>query len=167
MRALKLTLLSLTTLLVLCSPALAQSPSASQYADCASSASAPSETLNIVCAQSVQGGVEDFAENAGQGTAAVNEALTEPGSSAAASTASPTSTTEPGEAAVPESGEAAERPKEKAGEDKAKEDEGAGRDEGLASITALPRTGGPSVAMLGSGALLVALGLLIRRTTDR
>ncbi len=163
-RALLVALLASSLALALSSEASAQSPSASQYADC------PSSTLEGVsanCILSIGDGVEHIAANAGQGATAVNEVLTEPVSSAAASTASPTSTTAPGEAAVPESSETAKRPKEKAGEDKAKEDEGAGRDKGLASLTALPETGGPSLAVLGSGALLVALGLLIRRTTYR
>ncbi len=174
MRVLKSTFLSLATLLVLCSPALAQStPTYSQYGAVVPGGSGigcppDAEECSL---QSIDDGVQGMADNAGQGTAAVNDALADPASSAEASTAPPASTpvaaSVPGATIFSESGDTTGS--RKVGENKAGEDEnkGAGRNGGLASITALPETGGPSLAALGSGLLLVTLGLLIRKAADR
>lgn len=99
-------------------------------------------------------GVESSAENVGQGTAAVNEALAESSASASASAGSEAAGTDS------EEGSAGSSATEDLGAG------GAGR-EGLASITELPETGGSSVVMPVSGLLLVALGLALRGAVAR
>ena len=127
-------------LCLLCAPALAQSsPSAAQYQD-GGSGCPPSSTT---CVQSLADGADDFSENAERGTSAVNEAMAD----ASAADASAVSGDTSAPAAVSSS----------AGSTAAYEDEGPG------GITALPETGGASFAALGSGILLVALGLMTRR----
>lgn len=188
-RALLLALTVSLLVLVLSSGALAQSaPSASQYGvehqarSCpAGSASVQPGTAGLAEDQvsaSVGDGPCAAADNVGQGTAAVNDAMTGTTSSASASASGETSTS-PGAVASksikPASNEASASPggptsgssadeNEAAGSDGAADGETANAGEGLASITELPRTGGTSPATLLSGVLLVTLGLAIRRT---
>ncbi len=126
-------------LCLLCAPALAQSSSpAAQYQGGASGYCPPSST----CVQSLADGADDFSENAGRGTDAVNEAMEDVPADASAATGV---TSAP--AASASSGESAA----------AYEDGGSG------GITTLPGTGGASLAALGSGILLAAFGLIGRR----
>lgn len=146
MRCLKLTFLSLTVSLVLCAPALAQSnPTASQYdpidpSNC--------DTATEVCAQSVNDGVEDFADNAEQGAGAVNDAMDGTVGAADASVLSATTGASSESASSPGPGTA---------------EGNATAHEGLASITALPETGGASPVIPCAGVCLVGCGLLLAR----
>lgn len=117
---------------VLCAPALAQGGPAAQYPG--ASGDCPSETLNVTCSQSVAGGVEDFTENAGQGTEAVGKAMDEPEGSVAA--------------------DSVDTPEEAAAD---------GDRGGPDSITELPETGGASPTALVFGVSLVSIGLMVRR----
>ena len=146
MRLLGVTVASLTMLCVLCVPALAQSaPSASQYEP----GTCPPGSPGSLCAQSSLGdGADDFSENAGEGADAVNEALEEPEASTAASTV-PAVASAPANSASPEDGSAAESTGVPGG------------------ITALPETGGAPLTVLGSGILLVVLGLMARKVVGR
>ena len=137
-KATTLLLVLATATLVPCGPALAQgSPSAAQYTvapgDC------PSNSRNVACIQSVEDGAEACAENAGQGSGAVNDAIdgTAPPASASAESSA-------GESAV-----------------SANADTEAGG-EAVASTTRLPETGGVPGATLGLGSALVVLGLALR-----
>lgn len=162
MRGLKLLLTSLTLLAVLCTPALAQnSPAASQYdaKTCPNGAVANQQEDQTTA--DVGDGACTAADNVGQGTDAVNDALGEPDTASDVSTSgegssSPeSSASAPGEAVSPESAASPE-----AGDTA---DAGAG----LASITELPETGGVSPALPALGVLLVAVGLLFRASIGR
>lgn len=158
MRPFKLTLSSLALLLLLRAPALGQSPGAATV-------------------QYVGEAPATIADNTSRGTDAVNDALAGPAySSSSASGASASSAASapaggvsaggmsPGDAAEvdPATGSSATAG---SGSVAAGDPEAAGvaSEEGLASITELPETGGPPPAALISGALLVALGLMARR----
>lgn len=118
MRSFKLAILSLALLLALCTPALAQSsPADAQYVG-----EAPGT----------------FADNTGQGTDAVNDALA---GSASSTTASATST---------------------GGGDDAEDTDHNGD---LDSITELPETGGIPPALAGVALLLVAVSITRRMTS--
>ena len=140
---------SLTMLCLLCAPTLAQSssPSASQYEP----GTCPPGSPGSLCAQSLADGADDFSENAGPGTDAVNEALGEPEASANASSVSPGSV------------ESVASAESSSTEGDAASEEG----EAPASITKLPETGGAPLAALGSGVLLVAFGLTAHRLARR
>ncbi len=132
---------SLTMICLLCAPAPAQSsPSAAQYRDGGSGYCPP----NTTCVQSLGDGADDFSENAEQGTEAVNEAMEDASPPADASAVS-------GDVSAPAA------PASSAGGPAAYEGEGPG------GITALPETGGASLAALGSGVLLAVSGLMARR----
>lgn len=174
MRSFKVTLSSLTLLLLLllCAPARGQdSPAASQYAV----GSCPQGS--VACVQSVNGSVEDFADNAGQGTDAVNDAFDRQTASASVSASSAASASagsaltvdkaEVGTAGgISESGSPG-TDSSGSGSVAAGDPEAAGvaSEEGLDSITELPETGGAHPALPIAGALLVAAGLMIRRIT--
>ena len=106
---------------------------------------------------------ETFAENAGPGTDAVNDAMA--GTASSASSSAPDEPSD--EASAPPAGAAS-------GSDAATgaQTEGNGasdteKDEGLGSITKLPETGGAPLAALGSGVLLTILGLTARSLARR
>ena len=135
MRLLGMIFASLTMLCLLCAPALAQSsPSADQYQGGGSGYCPPGST----CIQSLADGADDFSENAEQGTGAVNDAMGAVSASAV-------------------SGDASASPASSAGSPAANEEGVPG------GITKLPETGGASLAVLGSGILLAASGLMARR----
>lgn len=182
MRSFKLTLASLALLLASCAPAAAQGASEAQYTSefCPTDPSGP----NTMQVQSVCDAPPAAADNVGQGTSAVNEALAEPGSSPGAPALGAASST-----SVPASSATASPPAESASaganmessEDSVSASFGAdgsgtgsvaagdpesantARSEGLVSISELPETGGAPPFALGTGALLIALGLTIRR----
>ena len=159
MRWFKLTLSSLTLALVFCAPALAQSsPAAYQYdaGDC------NSEVAGVSCAQSVAGGIEDFANNAEKGTDAVNDAVEGPiaGTSTPEASASSEAVLPTGTGAPPES---ASSP----GPDTARGGATTVDGEEPVSITVLPETGGASLVTLTAGSLLVVFGLAVRRVAGR
>jgi hypothetical protein len=148
LRGLKVSLTSLTMLLVLCAPALAQSaPAASQYSAEYRPGSCDLGAAESQVNASVGAGACDSAENAGQGTVAVNGALTGTASSASPS-ASPESAS--AESDDDRSGDGEKNP-----------------EKGLASITELPETGGAPIGALGLGVLLAALGLMTRKAVGR
>lgn len=199
MRGPKALLMSLTMLLLLCAPALAQSaPAASQYGEVLNG----EETERKRCPPGSELGVSEnqvqndvgagacaSAENVGQGTEAVNDALSEtgsPGASASGETstssesaASPSaaspgdassvpSESQPPDSAAPEaSSESASSPDVAGGDDASAQGGTDGDDGGLASITELPETGGASPAPLGLGILLITLGLATRKVAGR
>ncbi len=192
-RTLLLALTASLLVLMLSSGALAQSvPSASQYESGQGARSCPAGTASVQpdtgadlaaeggqVSASVGDGPCAAADNVGQGTAAVNDALTGTTSSASAASA-------PGETPVPPKDVASKSIKpapdgtsaspggaasgrgvdedETATKDETANGEAASAGEGLASITELPKTGGAPPIMLLSGAMLVALGLAIRMT---
>ena len=120
-------------------PALAQgSPSAAQYQGGGSRYCPP----NTTCAESLGDGADDFSENAEQGTGAVNDAMEGVPSNASAISSDASTPAAP---AFSAGGPAAH---ETGGPD---------------GITALPETGGASLAALGSGMLLTAFGLMALR----
>lgn len=180
MRLLKLTLSSLAVTLVLCAPALAQnSPAASQYSYPIEPESCGTAT-NVACAQSVTDGVHDIVDNAKQGTGVVNGAMNDaveaPAASASASPeavlsaetgASPESSSSPDALTAGGETDDAETDRGGTGEDMNDGDTGeeGGEGEGPAMITVLPETGGASPAILGLGVLLVAAGLMFRRSS--
>ena len=133
---------SLTMLCLLCAPALAQSaPSTAQYEGGGSGYCPPGS----YCAQSLADGADDFSENAGEGADAVNEAMKEPEAAAVADPEASPSTDATAGSVPPEGGPA----RAEAG--------------GPVGMTSLPETGGVSLAALGSGMLLAAFGLMVRR----
>ena len=124
------------------SPVLAQSPSTCQYVD-----PSTGEVVGGCNAQSsVYEGVEEIGENAGQGTDAVNDAMKDPPATAADAPAASGSVL-PAETAPPEAGRT----------------EANSENQGLASITELPETGGAPLLVLCAGVALVGCGLLVRR----
>lgn len=134
---------SLTMLVMLCAPALAQSsPSPSQYEPetCSSSSGA--------CNSSVGDSPEDFVDNAEQGTDAVNDAMEGDSSPADASAVSDE---------APASGGSVSPDGRPAGD-------GTG---GPGEITRLPETGGAPLMVLGSGVALATLGLLARKVVGQ
>ena len=191
-KALLLVLTASLLVLMLSSGALAQSvPPASQYESGQGARSCPAGTASVQpdtdaapagnqALFSVGDGPCAAADNVGQGTAAVNDALTGTASPASAASA-------PGEAPVPPKDVASKSiepepasdktsvsPKGTASGSGADEDETATKDksadggtakaeEGLASVTELPKTGGGPPVMLLAGVLLVTLGLAVRR----
>lgn len=130
-------------LCLFCAPAPAQSvPSAAQYEG--GSGYCPP---NRMCVQSLGDGADAFSDNADRGTDAVNQAMEEPEASTGASTgASAVSVAPASTESDSGSGEAAVGP---------------------GGITQLPETGGAPLAALGSGMLLVTLGLAARGLSRR
>ena len=154
MRWLGVVFASLTMLCLLCAPTLAQSsPSASQYEPCP-----PGSDSDACAASSVDDSVRDVVENAEQGTDAVNDAMDDAAEGSASASASPEAVLATKIAASPE---AAPSP----GPDATQGSEAPGGEPG--SITELPETGGAPLAALGSGALLMILGLTARRLARR
>jgi hypothetical protein len=98
---------------------------------------------------------ETFAENAGPGTDAVNDAMAGTASSASSSASDEPSASSPAGAASSSDADVGTQ----TGGNGASASEG---DEGLGSITELPETGGAPLAALGSGVLLMILGLTAR-----
>lgn len=140
-------------------PALAQGgPSAAQYQG-GGSGHCPSNSL---CVSGLNDGADAFSENAGQGTAAVNEALEEPVASGEASSA-PAGSVQSAASATAEPSSTEGGTTEEGGP----EGSGKGGPEGPGTITELPETGGASLAALGSGVLLMLLGLMARRLAWR
>lgn len=136
MRLLGITFASLAMLCVFCAPLLAQSaPSTCQYR--------PGSCPSGATIQSLDDGADAFAQNGGQATDAVNDAM-EDASPAGASTV-------PGDASTPAA------PTEPAGGPAGYK--GGGPD----GITTLPETGGASLVVLGSGILLLVFGLMARK----
>ena len=155
MRKLKVLLTSLTILLVFSAPALAQSaPAAGQYGvDKTCPNGFEDDGSSQGDAASVGDGPCAAAENAGQGTAAVNEALSATDSSTSASAES--------------SAESSAGVSASSGSSASADARSEAVDETAASITQLPETGGAPPATLGLGAVLVALGLTARRAVRR
>ena len=173
MRWLKLTLSSLTLALIICAPALAQSsPTASQYDPLGPSSC---DAATEICAQSVDDSVQDIADDAEQGTAAVNGAMNDAVAGPAAST-SESGTSVPAASAPPEAVLSSETAASPGSVTSPATSSGAGVTEGGAttgggespsSITVLPETGGASPVLLGLGVLLVASSLLTRGVIKR
>ncbi len=139
MRLLGVLFASLTVLCLLCAPVLAQSsPSPSQYEP----GTCPAPPCDSVV-QDVGESADDFAENAEQGAAAVNEAMGEPGASPSADASAPAGSVPHGDAS-------------------------AGAEAGGSNeITRLPETGGAPLTALGYGVLLVGCGLMARGLARR
>ncbi len=188
MRLLKLTLASLATLFMLCTPALAQGASDVQYVSggfCPTGSDPGQQQTQSVCDMPPA-----TANNVGQGTDAVNDALA--GSSSTKSAATGDLASDASASSVPASGASASgsAPAGIASGDVAgdtatgstgtgnpetgvaatgsipagvPEAAGVASEEGPASITELPETGGSPFATLISGVLLVTLGLMVRR----
>jgi hypothetical protein len=139
--------------LVLCVPALAQSsPPAGQYVDCTSAADDVVECVG----QSTADGTEAAANNVGQGTDTVNDAMSGTISSSTGTPASARASASPDVAATGSEANAADIASA------SEESGGKGERGGPASITELPETGGAPLAALGSGVLLTILGLTAR-----
>ena len=138
---------SLTMLCLLCAPTLAQSsgPSASQYEP----GTCPPGSPGSLCVQRVADGADDFSENAGQGTDAVNEAMNESEAEAVADPEVSPSADATAGSVPPEGGSASAE---------------AG---GSGGITRLPETGGAPLATLSSGILLATFGLIALRLAGR
>jgi hypothetical protein len=130
-------------LLVPCAPAFAQTgPASVQY---------------------VGESPETFAENAGPGTDAVNDAM-----AGTASSASSSASDEPSdEASASPAGAASSSDADASGQTGGNGASVSEADEGLGAITELPETGGASLAALGSGVLLAMSGLMARRLARR
>jgi hypothetical protein len=106
---------------------------------------------------------ETFAENAGPGTDAVNDAMA--GTASSASSSAPDKPSD--EVSAPPAGAASSRDADVSAQTGGNGASVSEADEGLGAITELPETGGAPLAALGSGVLLTILGLTARRLARR
>jgi hypothetical protein len=168
LRGLKVLLTSLTMLLVICAPALAQSaPAASQY-------------RTNTCPKGIEGGPQQdqvnasagdaacaTADSTGQGTDAVNDAL---GGTSSASASAPAEGSASTEGSASAESSASSESSDEAGNEKdaaSTDGEAGGDDRALASLEELPETGGAPLMVLGSGLALTTLGLMTRKVVGR
>ena len=155
---------SLTMLCLLCAPTLAQStsPSASQY-EPGTCPPEPSPCTTSSAVDSLDGAVD----NAAQGTDAVNGAMDDAmeGPAASVPASAPTEAVVSSETVVPS--ETASSPQDASSPGPVAVQGSAAAGGGSGSITRLPETGGASLAVLGWGVALAALGLVARKVVPR